>query len=649
MSLRAPRRHALLLLVILLVPCVGLIALGVRMIAEGDDIALARQAEADRRHREQVGDELLARLERTKLEQVSRQAAMGPDGGIAPAVHPDIAIVGRVSDGQLQFPWDVDPARSRFTAMLAGGRVADLLRQGEREEARLQFEQALSTLERAVAAAPDRISRDYANLLWSRVLIKCRCDEQAAGIVEELLDSPVADDQSVPLAFYAAKLMLRLPGHEARVLAAIAARPMEPWAGPTAADFRADLLREIAAAASDADDKARATALLESLAAPLAELERALRLQGDWIPMGSGAGDRDAAPRWLPYDDGAWLVSVAPSPADRPGLLVAVRAKPVLAAFAAAAPGTSALKFSTHTPLGQPVGPAFPGLTVSMAEAGVDSALASWSAQRTYYIVALLAVMGVALAGGLVFWWDVRRELRAAELRAQFVASVSHELRTPLTAIRMFAETLLLERPLGSDERREYLDTIVSESERLTRLVGNVLDYSRIERGDKVYHPAPASLASIVRDAARTMRYPLARHGFELSVDLDEAVPPVMVDRDAIEQAVLNLLGNAMKYSGNARAIALTVARANGHGVVAVRDQGVGIAEAEQARIFDRFYRAPTTENDRIPGTGLGLALVDHIVRAHGGRVEVQSAPGAGSTFALHLPLAHEGESAATS
>jgi signal transduction histidine kinase len=248
-------------------------------------------------------------------------------------------------------------------------------------------------------------------------------------------------------------------------------------------------------------------------------------------------------------------------------------------------------------------------------------------------------VIAVSVGGGALFWRSVRRELQLAELRSQFVASVSHELRTPLTAIRMFAETLQMERPLSPSARADYLDTIVHESERLTRLVNNVLDFSRIERGEKQYRLEPASVAAIVRSTAGTVEYPLTRSGFRLRLDVAEDLPDVRVDQDAIGQALLYLLSNAMKYAGETRQIDLTVQRVNGDAVVAVKDYGLGIAPDEQSRIFERYYRAPVPENSRIPGAGLGLALVDHIVKAHGGHVEVTSAPGAGSTFAIHLPL----------
>jgi signal transduction histidine kinase len=231
--------------------------------------------------------------------------------------------------------------------------------------------------------------------------------------------------------------------------------------------------------------------------------------------------------------------------------------------------------------------------------------------------------------------------MRIAALRAQFVSSVSHELKTPLTAIRMFAETLQLDR-VDAATRTEYLDTIVNESERLTRLLNNVLDFSKIEEGRKSYRCEPASLADVVRTAARAMAYPLEQHGFVLRVEIDGSLPQVNVDADALEQAILNLLTNAMKYSGSGRRIDLRLARDGRQAIISVRDEGIGIAPADQARIFEKYYRISTPENQRIPGTGLGLTLVEHIVKAHDGSVQVESVPGRGSVFEIRLPLSEE-------
>jgi len=243
------------------------------------------------------------------------------------------------------------------------------------------------------------------------------------------------------------------------------------------------------------------------------------------------------------------------------------------------------------------------------------------------------------LFGAYLLWRDVRRDLQMAELRSQFVSSVSHELKTPLTAIRMFAETLRLGRSKNQKTQRDYLDTIVNESQRLTRLLNNVLDFSKIEQGKRIYRPALASLADIIQAAARTMEYPLSQQGFRLHVQADEGLPQVRVDRDAIEQAILNLLHNAMKYSGESREIELRLQRKDSYALIQVVDRGVGIDPQEKKRIFEKFYRIPSEENKRLPGTGLGLAIVSHIVKAHGGHIEVESALGQGSTFSIYLPF----------
>jgi signal transduction histidine kinase len=188
-------------------------------------------------------------------------------------------------------------------------------------------------------------------------------------------------------------------------------------------------------------------------------------------------------------------------------------------------------------------------------------------------------------------------------------------------------------------QQTRFLDTIVSESERLTRLLNNVLDFSRIERGQKTYRLEPAPLSDVVQAAVRTIQYPLAQQGFVLDLDVGDGIPAIAVDRDALQQAILNLLTNAMKYSGTQREIGLRLCAENGTAQIQVSDRGIGIPETEQSRIFEKFYRVPIPENREIAGTGLGLSLVAHVAEAHGGRVQVESRPGEGSTFSIHLPL----------
>jgi signal transduction histidine kinase len=202
----------------------------------------------------------------------------------------------------------------------------------------------------------------------------------------------------------------------------------------------------------------------------------------------------------------------------------------------------------------------------------------------------------------------------------------------------MFAELLEM-RTADESTQAEYLNTIVNESERLTRLLNNVLDFSRIEHGQKSYAIAPTQLDQVIRSATRVMEYPLNAQGFDLRVQIDEAMPPVPADPDAVKQAVLNLLTNAMKYSGKSRTIELQLRRDGSEAVVEVTDHGIGIPAHEQARIFEKFYRANVPENQAISGTGLGLALVAHIVHAHHGSVRVDSRDGDGTIFSIRLPM----------
>jgi signal transduction histidine kinase len=262
--------------------------------------------------------------------------------------------------------------------------------------------------------------------------------------------------------------------------------------------------------------------------------------------------------------------------------------------------------------------------------------------QRWFYGLALFLVLSVTFFGAVLVWRDVRRELRLAGLRSQFVSSVSHELKTPLTSIRMFAEILQTKDPPDPKLQTDYLGTIVGESERLTRLLNNVLDLSKIEQDQMTYRPRPTSLAEVTHRAVEAMEYPLKQEGFTLRVECPAEIPPVSVDPDALEQAILNLLSNAIKYSGASREIELRLRAEEGHGVIEVTDGGPGVAPQELERLTQKFYRVPTPENQRVPGTGLGLTLVEHMVKAHGGELRVRSAVGEGSTFAIRLPLGGE-------
>jgi signal transduction histidine kinase len=256
---------------------------------------------------------------------------------------------------------------------------------------------------------------------------------------------------------------------------------------------------------------------------------------------------------------------------------------------------------------------------------------------------ALIGFIDLMLLAGLALvWTNVRRELKLSRLKSDFVANVSHELKTPLALIRLFAETLELGRVPTEEKKQQYHRIINKESRRLTQLINNILDFSRIEAGRKEYRLTRTDLAAVVRDVVDAYRFPIEQQGFELDLAVAEDLPEMETDPEALSQALINLLNNAIKYSPEEKRIAVSVRREEDRVLVSVADRGIGIPKAEQKRIFEKFYRVESSLVHTTKGSGLGLALVQHITEAHGGRVEVTSAPGEGSTFTLSLPVRGE-------
>jgi signal transduction histidine kinase len=251
-----------------------------------------------------------------------------------------------------------------------------------------------------------------------------------------------------------------------------------------------------------------------------------------------------------------------------------------------------------------------------------------------FALVLVVIVLGLGASYRLV-----RRESEMARLKSDFVAHVSHDLKTPLSLIRMFAETLEMNRVSDEATRQEYYGVITRESERLTRLINNVLDFSRIESGRQRYDLRPAAVEPVVHEVLEAFRYPLAQQGFKVDSDIEPDLPELLMDPAAIGQALANLVDNVIKYSGERRRLAVA-ARLHGEEIrIEVADEGIGIPPAETSRIFEKFYRVGRSETQGRRGSGVGLTLVKHIVEAHGGRVSVESRPGEGSRFILHLPV----------
>jgi len=252
-------------------------------------------------------------------------------------------------------------------------------------------------------------------------------------------------------------------------------------------------------------------------------------------------------------------------------------------------------------------------------------------------------VMGLSIAGMLAAAWflfrTVRREIRIAAMKSDFLSNVTHELKTPLTSIRMFVETLQEGRVKDDAEREEYLGVISREVERLTGLIQRVLDLARFEgRRKDAVRRRETDVGSLLRDTAEIFRRRLTGEDAELQVAIPDDLPAGEIDPEAVREAVLNLLSNAVKYGG--KSIRLEATAVDGTISIEVADDGIGISEEEQGRIFMKFYRSEDTLARRQEGSGLGLALVKEIAGAHGGRIRVTSRPGEGSRFVLSLPVA---------
>jgi signal transduction histidine kinase len=280
----------------------------------------------------------------------------------------------------------------------------------------------------------------------------------------------------------------------------------------------------------------------------------------------------------------------------------------------------------------------FPGLMLAMKFRGTTVEAIGQKFLRTSFLV--LGGLSLLLAAGMVFTYrGVHKEMELAKTKSDFVSNVSHELRTPLALIRLYAETLELGRVSLPDKQHEYYCTIRKESERLTALINNILDFSRIEAGRKEYDFRATNLPELVRTTLESYRYQIEQNGFKFEEHIADDIPPVVVDREAIARSLLNLVNNAIKYSSDDRYLGVNLRRSNGSVKLEVVDHGIGISRDEQPKIFEKFYRAcdPLVHNTK--GSGLGLCLVRHIAHAHGGDVSVESTPGKGSCFTLVLPV----------
>jgi two-component system, OmpR family, phosphate regulon sensor histidine kinase PhoR len=616
-----PGKRLALLLGVVVLPSVLLLALGVRAYRQEQVVSAQARAETRRQLGSQLGRQLALLLGQIRLQQVASLA-----GGDATPAHPAVVLTVPLLDGRIQPP-TASPTRA-FPAAFS-----DAIRSGESAEFSGRHEAALRHYRAALSLARDTLTAAQARLRLARQFARTARADSAAAHYLWLLALPftITDDEDIPFALYAAERLRHLPGNSSPVAARVAERLGQHRTLPRLETY---LLRDIA---ESLVDSVAANALRPMVARHLATTVQLAALERDLPTLLRLSASRPQSTNdaiWIPYGDPLWLLSAAQVPGRGDSAVVIVEARRLESSLAADLhSGSDAeLKITAEPGAGEPLAPAMPGLFAVLPDDPVGP-----TGPRVLLLTLTLLVALTALSGHLL-WRDVRRESRVAALRSRFVSAVSHELKTPLTSIRMFAEMLRM-RPDDEANRTAFLDTIAGESERLTRLIENVLHFSRLEEGRQTYHRAPTDLAAVAHDATRAMGYPLGQEGLRLRLEMDGELPLLQLDRDAVMQALLNLLSNAVKFSPQGGEIVLRVEQSNGNAVISVRDEGIGIERSEHRRIFEEFHRAPGAVQRGVEGTGLGLALVADVVRAHGGRIELESAPGKGSTFTLFFPV----------
>jgi signal transduction histidine kinase len=328
---------------------------------------------------------------------------------------------------------------------------------------------------------------------------------------------------------------------------------------------------------------------------------------------------------------------------DREGLFEAIQAAAVRAPRGESPVLIDVLSPDALSPAGalarRSLAPWLPGWTLVAKHIDPDGLQATIRWQRARRIVLVLVAILLVGVGGLITGRLVSRELDLARLKTSFAANVSHELRSPITQIRLKGESLQLDLVEDEDDRRHHYDAIVRESERLSRLVDNVLDFAAIERGTKNYAIRPNDLCMTLRNAAQSMRVSMEARGLAFDSDIPDELPMVPHDQEAIAQALTNLLSNAAKYGAQGKWIGLSTNVLPDGVEIYVADKGIGIDRDEIPRIFDQYYRSQDPRARSLKGTGIGLAIVKYIMEAHGGQVTVSSTPGRGSVFTLFLPF----------
>ncbi len=259
--------------------------------------------------------------------------------------------------------------------------------------------------------------------------------------------------------------------------------------------------------------------------------------------------------------------------------------------------------------------------------------------QRRTNFFLIVTSMTLTLFSLAIIYVAARRERQLRQLKEDFIGNVSHELKTPLSLIGMFSEILKTGRVKSQQTRMEYYTIIHSEAERMNHLIGNLLDFASLEKGNRARNFEEVNIAGLIGRELEAYRYQIQKDGFQVTTEIEEGLPPTFADPTAIGMAFFNLLDNAVKYSADEKRIEVTLQRHNGYVDLSVTDHGPGIPAEEQQKIFEKLYRGRSAAEKRVRGSGIGLSITKHVAEIHGGQVLLDSRVGEGSTFTLRIPV----------
>jgi len=260
--------------------------------------------------------------------------------------------------------------------------------------------------------------------------------------------------------------------------------------------------------------------------------------------------------------------------------------------------------------------------------------------QRALTNILLIGLLTVVLILGVwIVYRNIKKEVELAQIKSDFVSNVSHELRTPLSLISMFSETLEMDRVKTDEKKKEYYSIISNEANRLSKIVNSILNFSKMEAGKRQYNFVDSYLNDVAENLYHSYKFHLEQKGFTFMILKDETIPIIKIDEEAVSEAIVNLVDNAVKYSDNNKEITIRTGMDNNYAFVEVEDKGIGIPQKDQKKIFDKFFRVSAGNVHNVKGSGLGLSIVKYIIDAHKGKIELSSEMNKGSKFRLLFPL----------